>query len=255
MVSSGGCASSSLVAYDANTGSQYAYTTSGLQLVTATSTNTTFPEVTDFLAGQDFEDFDELTQAFSQLTLTVPMVKAVTSIADRYLIFSYGLVSLTHAIVYDMSQKRFGKLKFPHVDIFEYEYADASATDAPRRSIAFLSPNGTVNVLNPSVTFGQSNGVILLGKFQLMRSRTLTLEKLEIQTVHPNQAAVAYDLVSDTGGTIESIRKVSGFEVSLSGQSQRVYNFHTTGLNHSILIIGGFFLASFVLTFHVHGRR
>lgn len=255
VVSSGGCSSHSLVTYDANTGAQYAYTTSGLQLVTATSTSTVFPEVTDFLAGQDFEDFDEVTQLFVRSTLASPMKKAITTIADRYLIFSYGVSSLTHAIVYDMSQKRFGKIKYPHVDVFEYEYPDPNTTDAPRRSIAFLSPNGEVNVLNPSVTFAKSNGVILLGKFQLMRSRTLTLEGLEIQTVHPNQSAIAYDLVSDTGGTIESVRKVAGFEVSKSGQSQRVYKFHTTGINHSILLIGGFFLASFLLTFHIHGRR
>ena len=255
VVSSGGCTSADLVAYDANTGNQYAYTTSGLQMVTATATQTVFPEITDFLAGQDFEDFDEVIFKFTQSTLTAPMQKRVASIADRYLIFSYGVSELTHAIVYDMTQKRFGKLKITHIDCFEYEYLDPAQADAPRRSIAFLKKDGSISILNPSVTFSSSNGVILLGKFQYVRSRLLSLEALEIQTVHPNQSAQAYDLVSQTGGTVESLVRYTGYETSVSGQSQRTYRFHKTGVNHSILIVGGFFLSSFVLTFHIHGRR
>ena len=255
VVSSGGCTSSDLVAYDANTGNQYAYTTSGIQMVTATATQTTFPELTDFLAGQNFEDFDDITLKFTQSTLTLPMKKKVASIADRYLIFSYGVNELTHCLVYDMIQKRFGKLKITHIACFEYEYLDPSQSDAPRRSIAFLAKDGSIKILNPSVTFSNSRGVILLGKFQYVRSRLLSLEGLEIQTVHPNQTAQAYDLMSLTGGTIESQTLYPGYETSVSGQSQRTYRFHKTGVNHSILIVGGFFLSSFVLTFHIHGRR
>jgi hypothetical protein len=255
VVSSGGCTSSDLVAYDGNTGSQYAYTTSGLQLVSATGTQTVFPEVTDFLAGQDFEDFDDVILKFTAATLTSPMKKKITSVADRYLIFSYGVSELTHALVYDMTQKRFGKLKITHSDCFEYEYLDPNQADAPRRSIAFLKKDGSISILNPSVTFSNSRGVILLGKFQYVRSRLMSLEALDIQTVHPNQSAQAYDLVSQTGGTVESLVRHSGYETSVSGQSQRTYLFHKTGVNHSILLVGGFFLSSFVLTFHVHGRR
>jgi hypothetical protein len=255
VVSSGGCTSADLISYDANTGNQYAYTTSGLQIVTATATQTTFPELTDFLAGQDFEDFDELTQKFNLTTLSVPMKKKLTAVADRYLIFSYGISSLTHAIVYDMTQKRYGKLKVAHVDCFEYEYLDPALADAPRKSIAFLKEDGSVDIVNPSVTFSKSNGVLLLGKFQYVRSRLMSLEALDIQSVHPNQSATAYDLVSDTGGTIESVRKVQGYETSKAGQSQRTYKFHETGINHSILLVGGFFISSFILSFHIHGRR
>lgn len=255
VVSSGGCTTGDLVSYDSNTGNQYAYTTSGFQAVTATATQTVFPEMTDFLAGADFEDFDEATGKFVAQVLTAPMKKKLTSVADRYLIMSYGVTSLTHCIVYDMVQKRFGKLKIPHVDCFEYEYLDPALADAPRKSIAFLQVDGSVHILNPAVTFAASSGVILLGKFQYVRSRLLSLEGLELQTIHPTQAAVAYDLVSDTGGSIESVRKVQGYETSQSGQSQRTYKFHETGVNHSILLVGGFFLSSFVLTFHIHGRR
>lgn len=255
VVASGGCTSGDLVTYDSNTGNQYAYTTSGIQTVTATATQTSFPEITDFLAGQNFEDYDEILQQFSQTILTAPMRKKLTSVADRYLVFSYGITELTHCIVYDMTQKRFGKLKITHVDCFEYEYLDPALADAPRRSMAFLRSNGSVVLMNPSVTLATSNGVAILGKFQYARSRLLTLEGLEIQTVHPTQSVAVYDLVSTTGGTLESVTRKLAYEVSSSGQSQRIYKFHSTGVNHSILIHGGFFLASIVLRFHIHGKR
>jgi hypothetical protein len=154
-----------------------------------------------------------------------------------------------------MTQKRYGKLKIPHVAAFEYAYLDPTQADAPRRSLAFLQSNGTVKVVNPSVTFAGSQGVIVLGKFQYVRSRLLTLEELVIQTVHQNQSVLAFDLQSVTGGTVETATTVQGYEVSQSGEKQRIYKFHKTGVNHSILLIGGFFLSSFVLTFHIGGRR
>jgi hypothetical protein len=154
-----------------------------------------------------------------------------------------------------MTQKRYGKLKIAHVDCFEYEYLDPAKADAPRRSIAFLRPNGSVTVLNPSVKFAASSGVVLLGKFQYVRSRYMSLEGMDFQTVSPGQTATVYDMVSESGGTIESMQRVQGYDVTPVGESQKVFKFHQTGLNHSILIVGGFFLASFVLTFHIHGRR
>lgn len=255
VVSSGGCSSGDLVTYDANTGNQYAYTTSGFQVVTATATQTVFPELTDFLAGADFEDFNETTLTLSRTSLTAPMVKKIVSVADRYLIISYGITSLTHAIVYDMTQKRYGKLKVDHVDCFEYEYLDPALADAPRKSIAFLKSDGSATVVNTSITYAASKGVILLGKFQYARSRLIQLDKVEFQAVHTGQAAYCYDYVSISGGTTESYTRVPGYDATKDNETQRIFNFKTVGTNHSILIIGGFFLASLVLTFHILGKR
>lgn len=255
IIASGGCSSGDLIAYDSNTGNQYAYTTSGIQTLTATATQTVFPELTDFLAGADFEDFDEATLTFSEQTLAVPMKKKIVSVADRYLVFSYGISSLTHAIVYDMAQKRYGKLKITHTDCFEYEYLDPALADSPRKSIAFLLEDGTIKIANLSVTFSGSSGVIVLGKFQYVRSRTITLEEVIFQNVHENQTCLVYDLVSVSGGAIESQSRVQGYNKSVDGDSQQVYRFHKTGMNHSILFVGGFFLSSIQLSFHAGARR
>ena len=255
IVNSGGCTSDDFISYGADSGNQYAYTTSGIQLVNQTQTQTVLPDITDFLAGQDFEDFDEITLKFSRDVLSVPMTKKLISVADRYFVVSYGKTSLTHAIVYDTAQKRYGKLKIEHTACFEFQYLDPTQSDAPRKSIGFLKANGTIVVLNPSVTFSFSTGVILLGKFQYARSRLLTLEGVVLQTIHPNQSANVYNLSSETGGTVESQERTQGYETSTTGQSQRTYDFHETAINHSILIVGGFFLSSLVLNFHIAGRR
>ena len=255
VVSSGGCSSGDLVTYDANTGNQYAYPTSGFQVVTATATQTVFPEMTDFLAGAEFEDFDEATLSLIQSSLTSPMKKKIVSVADRYLIISYGISSLTHAIVYDMTQKRYGKLKVNHVDCFEYEYLDPALADAPRKSIAFLKVDGSVQIVNTSITFAKSKGVIILGKFQYARSRLLALDAVEFQAVHSGQSAMCYDFTSLSGGTAESYVMNQGWDSTKNNENQRIFNFRTIGVNHSLLIYGGFFLSSLVLTFHTLGSR
>lgn len=255
VTASGGCVNQNYVAYDANSNAQYVYTTSGFQIMSAMASQTIFPELTDFLGGRDFEDFNETTLTFTHTALTSPMIKRVTAVSDRYLIVSYGMTELTHALVYDMVQKRYGKLKITHVECFEYIYFDPELSDAPKNSIGFLKSDGSMTTLDMSLTLSSSNGTIILGKFQYDRGHLLTLEELTIQTIHPTQSVAAYDMPSLTGGAIESVTYIPGYETSVSGDSQRHYKFHTVGKNHSILLVGGFSLSSFVLQFHADGRR
>lgn len=255
IVASGGCTTVEHVAYDANTGNQFAYTTSGFQAIASVSAQTIFPELTDFLGGADFEDFNESTLLFSSVNLSAPLLKKITSVSDRYLIISYGITELTHAILYDMAQKRYGKFKTTHVDCFEYKYLDPTQSDAPRRSIAFLKKDGTIQTVNPSVTLATSRGVIVLGKFQYVRSRNLMLEGVTLQTVHPNQSVSSYIMSSITGGTLDSCTTTALYETTVGGDAQREYLSHVVGKNHCLLLVGGFFLSSFVLRFHNHGRR
>jgi hypothetical protein len=89
------------------------------------------------------------------------MQKKLTFIADRYLVISYGISSLTHALVYDAVQKRFGKLKVNHVACFQYDLLTDLVSDIPRKSIAFVSSAGTISVVNFAVAFTNRSGVLL----------------------------------------------------------------------------------------------
>jgi len=252
LVASGGLASSHLVTYDANSGNHYAYTTSGLQLISLQQTQTVIPELTDFLAGAVFEDFDETTETLSTTELSAPMKKRLILVSDRYLVISYGISSYTHALIYDLALKRWSKIKHNHVQVFEFSLLQAETVETPRRSIALLSNTGEVKVVKIDSMNPNSNGVLLLGKYQLVRTRLTTLEEITVENIPLNanffKLAVWYALK----GKVPT--KVDATLLETDGLARR-YAVHKTATNHSLLMRGAFNLCSLLGIFHNHGRR
>lgn len=251
ILSSGGLISSDLIAYDANTGNHYAYTTSGFQLVSTASCQTIFPAVTDFISGRLFEDYDETTKSFSRTVLSNSLKKKLTVISDRYLVISYGITSYTHALVYDISQKRWGKFKVNHASVFEYELISPIITEIPRQSIAFLQSNGTVLIVDFSPYLSSSSGVIALGKYQLVRSRNLILDEIFIENIYDKQT---FDLT-----ILSSFDGKSTFQVNpiVIDQSDEIihYGVGQEARNHSLICKGNFHLTSLSMRFHLGGKR
>lgn len=251
IVNSGGVSTSSLVSFDSSSGNHYAYTTSGLQLVSISQTQTIFPEVTDLVAGNYFEDFNESTLIFEYTNLTSQMKKSINVISDRYLVISYGINSLTHALVYDIAQKRFGKLKLPHVTCFEWRQVGIN-TESPRKSLGFLQADGSIKIVNFDYEADSSSGVMLLGKFQYVRARTITLDEVLLENIISNNSFHLYNLVTYDGKTFQP--PVEGYLAGDYGVAKK-YTFRQTGVNHSLLAIGNFYCDSIVLKFHINGRR
>lgn len=252
IVASGGLGSLDYISYDAESGNHYAYTTSGLQLVSMTSTQTVLPDVTDFISGKYFEDFDETTNTFIRTTVQGAMKKAISVVADRYLVISYGISSLTHAIVYDIANKRFGKLKISHVACFEWKLLSPVTTEIPRESLAFLQKDGAIKIVDFSYTSASASGVMLLGKYQYARSRMIQLQGVELESVRAGVSFQLFNYYSADGKTLGIPKE--GY-LKINSESFREYLFHTTGVNHSLLFKGAFFINSLVLTFNIHGRR
>lgn len=249
----GGLTDYNFVTSDSGTGSLYAYTTSGLQSITAKQATTLYPEITDFLSGYYFEDFNESTLEFSTTTYDLVVQKRLVLVSDRYLVISYGTpTSLTHAIVYDLSLKQFGKLKIAHVDCFEFQLYNQTAIEVPKRSIGFLQNNGTIQVLDFDIDQGTHVGIILLGKYQYVRSRFLQLQNVELENINTGATFSCYDLPALDGKVFEPA--VEGYLAASSGKYRR-YAFHNTALNHSILGKGQFALTSLVLNFNIAGAR
>lgn len=251
IVSSGGLSSASLIASGSQTGAHYVYTTAGFQQISTSQTITAFSEVTDFVSGKLFEDFDETTNLFTETTLTTTMQKAIALVADRYLVISYGVSSLTHALVYDLSQKRWGKLKIPHVQCFEFQLPNVSITEIPKQSIGFLQANGTVVSVDFSVKSATAAGVLLLGKYQFVRPRLLTMDEINLENI---QAGITFSLTLFTALDGKNYTQSVPTLTYQSGLFRR-YNSRQTGVNHSLLLKGGFNIVSFVLVFHINGKR
>lgn len=251
IVASGGVASSDLIAYDANSGNHYAYTTSGFQLISTSQSQTAYPDLTDFIAGKLFEDFDEVTNTFSTVVLTGTMLKRVAVISDRYMCISYGVNSFTHCIVYDLIEKRYGKLKITHTVIFEYQIPSAVITETPRQSIGILKADGSISVVDFSVSSLNSSGVALFGKYQFVRPRVLQLDEIALENIRVGATFSLTDMYTLDGKTY----LYSTPTLDLSSGLFRRYKCRIVGLNHSLLFKGGFEVCSLVLTFNLHGKR
>lgn len=248
IIASGGLSDISLATFDANTGNQYAYTTSGLQLVSLQQANTTMPELTDFIAGSVFEDFDEQALSFSKVLLTTTMKKKLAVISDRYLVISYGITELTHAIVYDIALQKYGKIKLTHVECFEHSVLTPEVTETPKFSFAFLQKDGTVKLLK----FHSGTGVVLFGKYQYIRQRTLQLQTVSVESVSKTASFDCYGLFTSEG---KSVRKFVKGHKNQVNELLREFKFSDVGLNISLLFIGEFSLNSLELNFNIHGRR
>jgi hypothetical protein len=251
IVNSGGMTSLDLVSWDANSSGLYAYTTSGLQLISTSQTQSMYPEITDFISGRYFEDFDDGTKTFVTTVLSNAMQKRLSVVSDRYLVISYGISELTHAIVFDLILKRYGKLKITHKQVFTYHLAAAGILETPRQSFGFLKKDGSVSVVDFAIGSPSLNGTMILGKYQYARSRLLQLDQIFLESVRANQAFTLTVLSALDGKN----PVLSTPTLTYSSGLAREYSTRAIGVNISLLMQGGFMMDSLVLQFNVHGKR
>jgi hypothetical protein len=252
VLGSSGIESIDEVAYAANGNLVYAYTSSGVQAIGTQQAQTILPDVTDFLSGQVFEDFDETSSQFTRTILNTELKKRITVISDRYLIFSYGITTYTHALVFDMAQKRFGKLKKTHATLLEYENIANTPIEISKNSIALVTNRGEFNVVNftPRPT-GNSFGVILLGKYQYVRPRLLQLDEITVENVI-NTSTFVCKILSSFDGKNTFINTVD----ILESEGKLIhYGCRALGTNHSLLLMGNFTLNTIVLNFNTCSKR
>lgn len=246
---SAGALNLDLVAYEANATKHFSLGKSGVQAIDSRTATTFLPEVTDFLGGERIEDFDESTLTFSVEDLAEGMLKKVKLISSRYLVISYGKTEFTHALIYDLILERLGKIRFTHSDVFEY--IGGVHNEVIKHTLAFLQPDGCVHILDFALS-DTSEGVLLLGRFQYVRSRTLSLQQVDVSNVHALDTFNVHALPSFNGTDL--LTPVTGY-LAESGTKMRRYNFDMEGLNVVLALIGKMDLNSVVLTFTPGGKQ
>lgn len=278
---SGGIFSKEQVTHDANTEDHYALTSVGLQQLTKTTAKTLFPEFTDFLTARVFEDFDSATKTFTETILGADLLVKLTLVAVRYLIISYGVAELTHALLYDIAQKRWGKLKITHVDAFEYNYPNlygeityemllnanllysdlfgtsyqdlftaVSTANKPRRTLAFLQKDGTVKLVDFDLGRLADDAVFLLGKYQFTRGHMLQLLGFEVENANVGANFAAFVLPSNDGKNFQPA--VTPYLKTNNGKL-REYATRVSGVNHTLLFTGTYNLVSTLIRYTPHG--
>lgn len=256
IVGSGGLTSQQMADTDSESGNQYAYTTSGLQLISITQGNVVFPELTNFIGGGRFEDFNEATLQFISTVVTPGTInKQIAVISNRYLVISYGIATqFSHALIYDIGMKRWGKVKINHVQALTYHGMNTDFEEA-RTTLGFIDNTGQISLVDFSLDSANTHGVIILGRYQHVRNRTITLLEVAPETMQANSPSnlQLYDLPTLDGKTF--LPAVALNQTPKSTALAPYYECRITGLNHSLLFIGAFALDSCVLAYIPNGRR
>ena len=266
-------------------GFHWAWTTAGLIKVTSGSgCSQEFPELTDFLAGKIYEDYDTGTKTFTRTYLGARLVVRLAFIGSRYLVISYGLVDeqYTYALVYDTAFSRWGKLKINHVSCFELgvnttggviPYTTLAGTlysaytttpytlltgmsnlaaDA-KSDMAFLQADGTVQLADFSFGNYDSDAVLMLGKFELNRNQLCTLEQFDVEGVDAANSNFDVSILFTIDGSNYLPYTIPTPEITQG--RLRKFNMRVTGMNHSVCCHGAFHITSTVFAFSQHGRR
>lgn len=209
----GGITSYEQTTVEGSLGATIAYTTTGIQRISLNSAEEDHPDVSDFIAGRYLESYDSTTRTLSGASIAKDFYTKITAIANRYLVISYGTTvgDYAYALVYDMTLKRWGKMKIAHRDAFYYAYgalatgitysmleaipydsltlgtyADSGSIGTPtvaaQHGVAFLTSAGAVHIADWSSAsrLDQDAAVAIIGRIQLSRSSNSQFNRVEV---------------------------------------------------------------------------
>jgi hypothetical protein len=277
---SGGITDPGQVSWTSNLGSHYAWTTNGLLQVNKLNAIQVHPEVSDFLTALQYEFYDIVANTLNLTNLTSPLITKLSVVADRYLVLSYGISTLTDALVLDIAYKRWGKIHIDHVASFEFyqpnAYGDISwnglgniswtglgntawqdlatgikTIDLPQTTLAFLQNDGTIYTIEFDAVGTNETGVLILGRYQYLRSNFLVLDEVDLQNAKLGQLTIV-DLPSYDGMNFSTA--IPLFPDPNNTGTHLHYYADVEALNHSLCLQGTFTLADIILSFHVAGH-
>lgn len=249
---------------------QVALSSAGVILnVTADVCTIIAQEVGEFLTRLKYRDrFDYATNTFSVQDSTnfLDGQLRISYLMDRYIIVSLRndltTTLYTEAIVYDVMFKRYGKFNVRHSYVVD---VDVNGTSGPEpRALYFIeaitgnSKLLSLDVNDPTVDF---QGVLVLGKFQYVRSRFLALDEISVESAQlPSLVPTIdrnfelYTIPTLDGKTFLPVETPYLVSSQSTGAVQTYYS-TTEGKNISILIKGNFDLCSVEMKFHLGGQN
>ena len=287
---SGGVSGPTVVSWQGNSNSNtnFSFTNNGIHAITLGQVaQPTFMEVTEFIVGQIYEDFDDVALTWSVTDLAAPLNIKLALIANQYLVISYGPSTnppssmFTYALVYDVTRQRWGKLKINHVCAFQWNapgnnkeyvydtlpwtydgigsttyeqlsaYPTGNGEELVGKTLSFLQCDGTVKVVNLTWDNPNSKGVLLLGKYQMSRNYCITHQRTVIEGVKEGQTFQYYVVPTLDGKTL--LTPVPAVILS-QGPKSITYGKRITGVNVSGLLVGSFNIVSFVINLNLAGQ-
>jgi hypothetical protein len=266
----GGVMGPEQISLEATLGFHYAWTTGGLQKISSNNAESLSSGAMDFLAGRVLEEFDLTTKTLTFQRLNEDLKVKLTYVSSRFLVISYGrptnpLQVYTHALVYDLGLKRWGKLRIDHVDCLLYPYPNLPGViteTPPKRSLAFLKSSGQIDLVIMDYRERANQGVILLGKYQLIRQKRVTFQFVELEGLHQAYPPSVFLQVSYDGKKLEAPEELQvllnngdGGVVKYGAPAPTTHAKSRTGVNFTLGVIGSFELNTATFTITRHGNR
>lgn len=261
---SGGFSFNSQVSGDTNASVHYGLNNARfIQVLAPAEANVQSPEVTDFLERiKRWDLFDSTTNAFSVFADTPGSATSLINLAepriwfvlDRYILVPFGLVSgqYTYCIVFDSLLNRYGRLRITFNSI-STDDTNIYFLDYELKTRKKLYFDMRYSGIAQSEAF-QHRGVLVLGKFQMLRGDFLQLEGVEIESAVTDSAGqfTVHLIPSLDGKTFRpavELTKIVNINPDIA-----VYPAHTVGQNVSLLLKGAFDLNTIQLTAQSGGK-
>lgn len=292
IANAGGIQTYEQVTSEQTSGAQYAWTTGGLQKITVQNAEPVSAEVNDFIAGKMYDEFDPTTKELTVIyNAAYEFPVKLSFISSRWLVLSYSvnadIALYTHALIFDIVLKRWGRVKTLHTDCFSYPYpnvagaveyvdlanttyddlsqttyadlTDGVTSDPPSKlTIAFLDTDGEVDLLTMDYDKSvEQSGVVIFGRFQLVRTNMCQMQLFELEGIYGPTADLPHlvtvtlstELPNNKGTIIKQM-----VELSSSAKSMRFAK-RQTGLTHDVIVEGTFALSTYLLEVTNDGDR
>lgn len=278
----GGIESFEQLTVEGSLGMVYGYTTAGFQKVTLNSAETLHPQVADFISGRQYEKYNTTLNLLTTYSSSADLAIKVTNIGNRYVAISYGMNPNEYEFVLllDLHLERWGKLRFDHVDCFNFvyvpsnsslTYSDAAAMTyasmsavsygstratssgelvAAPHSLGLLTASGAIYIANWDTTVKSVTdlGVVVIGRVQMSRSRNTQINRIEVEGLHSGDVFV---VPSSDGRSLNTAVAVTPISV--------VYDYFLGGTmidckNFNIAIAGTFDLSTIIVESNTTGQ-
>jgi hypothetical protein len=270
----GGLESYEQATVEGSLGRAVAYTTAGMQSITINSAEIVHADLSDFIATREIERYNSGTNTLAHDATSLDFYIKVAAVGNRYIVISYGTFKgiYSFALIYDIALQRWGKLGLTHRDCFYYNYGVESASftysmlgDVPytnlnttsyadlsaqsnaftsaQHSLAFLKQTGEVVIADWSdqIRTTPDEGVVILGRVQLSRSRNTQLNRAELEGLKSGSVYIAPSYNGRTLSTVEQMVLVEAVEdYKLLGTLVDCKNFN-------IIVEGTFDLSTLIL--------
>ena len=221
------------------------------------------PEFCDYmLSSREVDSFNYITNLFSTQELPDQNLTptACYVFEGRYLCVSLLQEELTSGIqpfnvvyVYDLQLNRYGKLKVDHTQIITFHAGVNTGF------LGFVNTrDGTTKLwnLNEALAglgnYEEMKGVLLLGRLQYVRARTLIFQELRVSKAETANFSVVYYPTQNSLNFLTPV--IPYYSAAESSSSLKRYFSMTEGRNISVLFKGGFDISLVEIVFTLGGN-